>query len=199
MGEEETVRRALTAIAASAEGTDAKWLVGGSAGLLLRGLPLSQPPRDLDIYADVPEARIMHEKLARYATDEPHESVTGMYRSVLSHYEIEGMAVELVGGFEVHAGGGSYEVKINELLYRYREEVACGDYSVGIVPLAHELWFNVLRAREDRTALIMEAIRQDPEPHLAGLRAVEQASRFKSNAVAAVRMQLDLADWGDAR
>ncbi|MFC4103737.1 nucleotidyltransferase family protein [Paenibacillus xanthanilyticus] len=196
MGDEETVRRALTKIAASIEESGAKWLVGGSAGLQLRGLPLSQPPRDLDLYADLEEARIIHDRLIRYAIDQPYESVTGMYRSMLSHYEIEGVAVELVGGFEVHAGGGSYEVKINNLLYHHREDVACGGYSVGIVPLAHELWFNVLRAREDRTSLIMDAIRRNPGPHLAGLRAVERSGRFKGSMVADVHKQLNLPEWG---
>ncbi|TYP77774.1 hypothetical protein [Paenibacillus methanolicus] len=196
MSDEETVRRALTSVAASIEGTGAKWLVGGSAGLMLRGLRLSQPPRDLDLYADLGEARFIHERLERYALDQPHESVTGMYRSVLSHYEIEGVAVELVGGFEVHAGGGSYVVKINELLYRHRHVVACGGYPVGIVPLAHELWFNVLRVREDRTSLIMEAIRRNPAPHMAGLRAVEHGGSFKDSIVADVHQQLNLPEWG---
>ncbi|MFB9329567.1 hypothetical protein ACFFSY_26825 [Paenibacillus aurantiacus] len=196
MGDKETVRRALANIAASIDGSGAKWLLGGSAGLLLRGLRLSQPPRDLDLYADLEEARLIHRMLSRYAIDEPHESVTAMYRSLLSHYEVDGVAVELVGGFEVHAGFGSYEVKVNELLYRHREVVACGRYEVGIVPLAHELWFNVLRAREDRTLLIMDAIRRNPAPHLAGLRAVEHSGSFENNIVADVHKRLDLTDRG---
>ncbi|WP_308639130.1 hypothetical protein [Paenibacillus silvisoli] len=165
--------RALERIAQAAGPTGASWLIGGSAGLLLRGLEIGRPPRDLDLYADEADAALLHQALLPYAVDEQHESVSPIYRSVLSHYLIEDIQVELVGGFVVSAGGDRYEVEVAEVLFPLQQPVPIGEsLVVGIVPLAHELWFNVLREREDRTRLIASQIRKEPDRHMEAARII---------------------------
>lgn len=144
-------------------GEDGGWVVGGSAGLALRGLELERPPRDLDLYADEADARAIHRLLAPYAVDTQEESRTERYRSVLSHYEIEGVSVELVGGFEVRAHASCYRLEVREVLIPLALSVAGSP--VKIAPLAHELWFNVLRDREDRLRQIGEAMARAPKLH----------------------------------
>ncbi|WP_112882618.1 hypothetical protein [Paenibacillus montanisoli] len=172
MDQTEPIFRALERIANAAGPTGARWLIGGSAGLLLRGLELGRPPRDLDLYADEADAAVLHKALLPYAVDEQHESVSPIYRSVLSHYLIEGIQVELVGGFIVSAGGDRYEVEVAEVLSPLQLPMTIGDCLVGIVPLAHELWFNVLREREDRTRLIASQIRKEPKLHMEAARII---------------------------
>lgn len=45
------------------------WLLGGSCGLLLHGVQLSAPPRDIDLYADLEDAEVLHSALSCYSVD----------------------------------------------------------------------------------------------------------------------------------
>ena len=165
----EPLAQALEVIAGAVSRLEAKWLIGGSTGLLLRGLELPSPPRDLDLYADDEAARTLHAALRPYAVDEQQLSVSPIYRSILSHYEIHGVQVELVGGFVVAAGQDRYTVEVEDVLEPLRLPVSIGAFEAGIVPLAHELWFNMLRAREDRVSLITTHMRKEPGLHQEAL------------------------------
>ncbi|MBD2845176.1 hypothetical protein IDH44_08230 [Paenibacillus sp. IB182496] len=133
------------------------WVVGGSAGLLLRGLELAVPPRDLDIYSDDKHAPELHEALRRFRQDEQIESRTAIYRSLLSHYSVEGVEVELVGGFEIRTAQCLYRAEVERRLW----PGGSSRHGYVLVPLAHELIFNLLRQREDRASLILRAMAGD--------------------------------------
>ena len=192
MNSESRIERALCRIADRLAGTGIVWVVGGSAGLMLRGLKLPAPPRDLDLYADPADAEAMHEALAPYAVDRPVRSVTERYESILSHYKIEDVHVELVGGFVVSDRGCRYEVRVRDVLLPMTERRGLGTRGTGVsvVPLAHELWFNWLRGRRDRLELIAAAIAADPERHLRAFRALTAAGGFTPEAVAEVESLL---------
>ncbi|WP_133253929.1 nucleotidyltransferase domain-containing protein [Paenibacillus xerothermodurans] len=148
------------------------WLLGGSCGLLLQGVPLQKTPRDLDLYADVSGAKEIHDRLSAYSIDEPVDDESGIYRSVLSHYDIHGIIVELVSGFEVIAFDSCYKVEAAFLhSYHAHELVLTDALSSGeqdspapvrlkVMPLEHELLFNILRDRPDRYTAIAEELRE---------------------------------------
>ncbi|REE94266.1 hypothetical protein A8990_10157 [Paenibacillus taihuensis] len=183
--------RALEKIAEAAAGTEATWLIGGSTGLLLRGIDLETIPRDLDLYADDADAVVLHQALLPYAIDEQHHSVSPIYRSVLSHYLIEGIQVELVGGFVVTAGEDCYKVEVRDMLAARGAFIEAGAYRLGIVPLAHELWFNVLRDREDRVALIASQIRQEPDQHAEAVHRIASRNQLSARTVANVQRLIE--------
>lgn len=158
--------------------TQARWLVGGSCGLLLQQVPLMNNPRDLDIYADEQEASRMHEALQVYTLDAPVYSETDIYRSILSHYAVNGITVELVGAFQVRNKQSVYEVRVSEGLYSYAEQIAVGDGRVALMPLAHELVFNLLRCRPDRYEPIADKIRLDPDRHLPAFQYIITHNQF---------------------
>lgn len=180
MDNAEPLLQAIEVIARAVAPTGAQWLIGGSTGLLLRGLELTVPPRDLDLYADDEAAGIMHEALRAYAVDEPQLSVSPIYRSVLSHYNVSGVQVELVGGFVVSSGLNRYAVEVEDVLNPLRTPVAAGPYTVGVAPLAHELWFNVLRARDDRVAPIAARMRKEHGLHTDALRLIASRNRLSA-------------------
>ncbi|MBW7473458.1 hypothetical protein K0T92_01715 [Paenibacillus oenotherae] len=194
MDRNEHVIRALAIIADAAAGMDAAWLVGGSAGLQLRGLNLEQPPRDLDIYADEQDAVNLHVALRNYATDVQQESVSPIYRSLLSHYIIEGVHVELVGGFVVSSGNNRYEVDIRGVLAPFQLPVECDGRRVGVVPLAHEMWFNILRSRADRVDLIVEEVRAQPGLHLDAFGAIEGRNALSMELVKQTHERIGLGE-----
>ncbi|AWB45024.1 hypothetical protein DCC85_12865 [Paenibacillus sp. CAA11] len=142
---------------------EASWLLGGSSSLWLQGVQLSSEPRDIDIYCDLSDANLLHNKLAKYSIDKPVMDTSGLYRSLLSHYVLMSKPIELVGGFEVSADGGMYQVQIEALLYPYAPEVVP---NLKLMPLPHELMFNILRERKDRYLPIAEHMSRQLDVHL---------------------------------
>ena len=177
---EVTIVQSLAEIARLAEAADAAWVVGGSAGLLLRGLELRRPPRDLDLYADEQDAVRLHDALSMYAVDTPQRSRTSLYDSVLSHYRIGSMQVELVGGFCISQEAGVYRTETRELLLPAAPLREVEGRTIALVPLVHELLFNALRERPDRTELIAAAIMAAPDQaeHAQLLNKIAQRNRL---------------------
>lgn len=185
-----------------AAGSD-KWVLGGSAGLVLRGLPLVAPPRDIDLYCEEEDAKTLHGSLGAYAVDEPALSETGMYRSTLSHYRIGEFNVELVGGFLVKALGCTYKVQVTDVLIPYGDDVLVRhrnrleDQKARVVPLAHELWFNALRGRVDRMRLIAQKMSEDSFFYQQSLTVLEQNNRFSQEIVKSVHRWIDNPKEGE--
>ncbi|MBP1988901.1 hypothetical protein [Paenibacillus eucommiae] len=153
-------------------GTEVKWLVGGSCGLLLQGVELSESPRDVDVYMDEEDVQTTHDALLSYATDQMQLSQTEIYRSFLSHYEIIGIQVEAVGAFSVQAMASSYKVEVSYLQRYHAANVQVNGIVIALMPLAHELLFNLLRERPDRYDAIALAMAQKEELHMPVLRAL---------------------------
>ncbi|MGQ8872862.1 hypothetical protein [Paenibacillus sp. TSA_86.1] len=160
------------------------WLLGGSCGLLLQGVELQQAPRDIDVYADIAAAKSLHVCAPGSRLDKPAVDKTGPYASLLSHYQVGACSLELVGGFEVWARGSWYRTQIEHVLARYAAEAQVDTYALRLMPLAHELLFNLLRGREDRYVPISLRIRQEPEAHQPAMMALSQhniwTSRFRA-------------------
>lgn len=137
-------------------------------------------PNDVDIYCDDEDVASLHHALREYAVDQPEHSTTAIYRSRLAHYRIDGVFIELVGGFRVSALGCTYSIKVKELLIPYAHLVQLPEATeyVHVVPLAHELLFNVLRERQDRVTPIAAMMERDLKRHLPALEALE-----KDNAI----------------
>lgn len=190
MSQTTRIHHALSVIQEAAGGEN--WVLGGSAGLLLRGLALASPPRDIDLYCDEEDQPAIHSALSRYSTDEPQFSETDIYRSTLSHYRIGECRIELVGGFQVRSLGSCYKVNVKGLLIPYGESVDLSGFSasgefVRVVPLAHELVFNALREREDRVRQIADAMATAGEAHygvLAVIAAHNELSPFVKERLA---------------
>lgn len=169
---------ALKRLAELLDGCDARWVVGGSTGLALRGAKLDREPRDLDIYADRDAVYAIHERLAAYALDGPADNETDRYRSVLSHYKLEDTIVELVGDFRVAARNSEYRTEVERSLHPHGDEVSADGKTAIIVPLGHELIFNLLRERMDRALVAGRLIAADAEHQLPLLRALIERNRL---------------------
>jgi hypothetical protein len=174
--------QALEQIHAQLHGKDAAWLVGGSCGLLLQGVVIEQPPRDLDIYVDAKAAAVVYEALQVYATDQLVHSQTGIYGSVLSHFLIDNVSVEVVGGFEVHAKQSHYQVEVS-FLESFGITYETRNCQIGLMPLAHELVFNMLRQRPDRYKAIAKKIRTNPNRYLTPLNKILERNIFSSDFI----------------
>lgn len=177
----------------------AAWLLGGSCGLWLQGVPLEQPPRDIDVYCDRIDADQLHNRLTALALDEPVLDESGRYASLLSHYRLGSFTMELVGGFEVRKGSSRYRTEVNDILSEHSGRIALEGSAIRLMPLAHELLFNLLRERPDRYHAIAQVIRQSPEPHLSLLHKLLARNDWEAEMVTSVAKLLDapkiVGDW----
>lgn len=157
-----------------------RWLLGGSCGLLLQGIPLDEAPRDIDLYVDGDAVQTLHGQLKTHTVvlDGPEPNETRMYRSVLSHYQAGDYKVELVGDFEVRARESYYRVHIDKNLYDHAQRIALDSHTVFLMPLAHELIFNLLRDRRDRYERIAKQMAAEPEHHAALVEQIIAANGF---------------------
>jgi hypothetical protein len=174
----EAVLRALLVMGNRLGNCEPTWLVGGSCGVLLQGVELNAVPRDLDVYVDAVRAETVHRALAPYSIDDQTYSETGLYGSLLSHYSIEGVQVELVGSLQVRLDEGEYEVRVQSLLASFAQAGLIRGATIRFMPLVHELVFNVLRDRRDRYEPLAEAMRGHPERHLPALDELLRTNRI---------------------
>lgn len=168
-----------------------KWLLGGSCSLWLQGVKLAAPPRDIDVYADPEESKILHKRLSEVAIDEPRLDQSGFYTSLLSHYQCGGLTIELVGGFEIRSQGAFYRTEVTEVLSKYSSIHWLDDAEIHLMPLAHEFVFNILRGRPDRYLAIAEVIRREPDRHLPLLSVLLRRNEWTADIVAKMAEVLD--------
>lgn len=142
------------------------WLLGGSCGLLLHGVSLDAAPRDIDLYADLGDAQVLHEALSRYAVSGPEEDYSRGCFSLRSRYAVEHISVELVCGFRIGYGSWQYSADIKRLLAYAPVQDFAGIGLLRLMPAAHELIFNILRGRAERCCRIAAYLRQDLSVHL---------------------------------
>ncbi|UKS30611.1 hypothetical protein LOZ80_17370 [Paenibacillus sp. HWE-109] len=157
-----------------------RYLIGGSCGLLLQQVDIGRSPRDLDIYVDVDDVTPIYSTLHKYAVDSPVYSETPIYASILSHYQIDGTAVEVVGDFKVQAMECSYQVEVAYLWETHSQSALIDNQNIRIMPLAHELLFNLLRDRPDRYEAIVRTMMLNPEPHRRVLADIMQRNQWGS-------------------
>jgi hypothetical protein len=161
---------ALSSLADRWSAVSVPWMLGGSCSLLVQGVELDRLPRDIDIYADIHAAKQLHAHPPGVNIDQQQVDRSGSYVSLLSHYELEGFPVELVGGFEVLCEGALYRLEVERLLWSAGIQLDLGRASLHLMPLSHELLFNLLRNRPDRYGTIAEVMKRDPQRHLVILK-----------------------------
>ncbi|ETT44112.1 MULTISPECIES: hypothetical protein [unclassified Paenibacillus] len=156
------------------------WLLGGSCGLLLHGVQLSAAPRDIDLYCDLEDTAKLHQALLRYTVCAPEEDHSGGCYSLRGLYFIGEVKVELVGGFRIGGGSGQYSVDIRTLQPYAPKCTYEGVGRLALMPLVHELIFNLLRGRDERCHAIAELIKRDAAGHLPLLEQLIEENHLKA-------------------
>ncbi|WP_144027082.1 hypothetical protein [Paenibacillus sp. FSL R7-0273] len=143
------------------------WLLGGSCALLLHNVPLDKPPSDIDLYADLEDAGLLHQALSCYSADEgPEEDYSGNCYSRRSRYVVDGMKVELVCGFRMGIPPFGYAADIHMLLNHAPVSRIDSLCLIRLMPLAHELLFNMLRGRMERCRAIAGRMHSSLQLHV---------------------------------
>lgn len=154
------VYTSLMHVGGQLNGSDAPWLLGGSTGCLLQNVRLERKPNDLDIYTDRRFIDRLEETLTEWTVEAVHYSKTVRYSSFLSRCSVARVEVELVADLSVSAESGKYHVEVEDLLMHFASNFQLENETISLMPLEHELIFNLLRDREDRFEPIAETIRE---------------------------------------
>lgn len=184
------MQTALQMAARCLNSTHRHLLVGGSCSLLLQGVEVLSP-RDIDLYADMNSVMTLHTAIEQWSTDKQELNKSGLYSSVLSHYELNGAQIELVGDFRISAKGSQYRVEVDERLRLVAPEIELKGIPMFLTPLSHEFIFNLLRERVDRYEAIALVIRQKPEDHLPLLKQLLKNNRLEDNHIKQISELLD--------
>lgn len=172
------------------------WIVGGSCALLVQGVELDGPPRDIDVYADLPTAKSLDmtspgERLSQQRVDS-----SGNYVSLLSHYQVQGFQIELVGGFEILAAGAMYRLEVDQILLAYTDRLIMNNnHILHLMPLSHELMFNILRDRPDRYEKIAEVMKRHPEKHIPLLKTLLDRNVWVPEQLNKLKRLLPWSEW----
>jgi hypothetical protein len=183
---------ALQMAARCLNSTNRVWLVGGSCSLLLQGVEVLSPPRDIDLYADMNSVQMLHTAMEEWSTDKQVLNKSGLYSSILSHYDINDTQIELVGDFRITAKGSQYKVEVEGKLHPHAPEIELEGIPMGLMPLSHELLFNLLRDRKDRYEAIATVIRQEPDRHVPLLVQLLDTNRLEVNHIRQIATLLEL-------
>lgn len=154
------VYRPLVSLCERLNQLDIPWLVGGSTSCLLQKVGLDRKPNDLDVYTDCRYLDQIEPFLLDWCIEPVQYSQTERYESYLGRYRIHLTETELVANLTVRMANGRYDVEVGALLRRYAPTVEIGTERIPLMPLEHELIFNLLRGREDRYVPIAETVRQ---------------------------------------
>ncbi|MNJ71366.1 hypothetical protein D3C77_679040 [compost metagenome] len=99
--------------------------------------------------------------------------------------------MELVGGFEIRKGKSIYRTEVNGILREHSSKEILEGAPIQLMPLAHELLFNVLRERSDRYTAVAQVMRKSPEPHIRLLQLLLTRNVWEAKVVASVAELLD--------
>ncbi|MFB5265983.1 hypothetical protein ACE41H_04165 [Paenibacillus enshidis] len=154
----------------------AVWLLGGSCSLLLQQVELGRQPNDIDIYADLAAAKQLHTAAPGISEDEQELNRSGLYTSLLSHYRVSGLRLELVGGFEIMTGGSWYRLEVEHVLQEHAPQIRLNNNLLYLTPLSHEFMFNLLRDRPDRYEAIAKVMNVRPDIHAPLVSRLMQAN-----------------------
>ncbi|MFN8473376.1 MAG: hypothetical protein U0822_14395 [Anaerolineae bacterium] len=82
--------------------TDVLWVITGSVGLALQGMPLE--PNDVDIQTDEANAYEIARRFADHVTQPVALAERSWGRSLMGKLALDGLQVEIIGGSQVRSG-----------------------------------------------------------------------------------------------
>jgi len=114
--------RALRKIYEALAQTDIAWVVTGSLGLAIKGIPLT--PHDIDIQTDKAGVYAFADLFAETMTEQPFFRESEHTKSWFAVFEIEGVQVEVMGAMQHRDEDGGWDAPPNLRALRLFIQVA---------------------------------------------------------------------------
>ncbi|MBN1283987.1 MAG: hypothetical protein JXB47_01170 [Anaerolineae bacterium] len=150
-------RQVLRRVYEALQGGGVKWVLTGSMGLALRGLPLT--PGDIDIQTDAAGAYEIEKRLAPFVEKPVSYSSTEQIRSHFGKVMIDGIRVEIMGDIQhrLEKSGWTSPADLGALaMFAVLE-----DMQIPVLPLEYEYRAYLELGRTEKAQLIRQYIEKD--------------------------------------
>jgi hypothetical protein len=147
----------LRKIRARLEHADVNWVVTGSVGFALQGVPVS--PDDLDIQTDEAGAYEIERLFSEFVVRKVAFSSAERIRSHFGVLSVDGVTVELMGDIQKKRDDGSWDNPVD--LDRHKRVVEIEGISVPVLSLEYECDAYKRLGRTDKAAMLERWLRRD--------------------------------------
>lgn len=114
--------------------TDVNWVVTGSLGFALQGMPVE--PNDIDIQTDKQGAYEIERHFSDFVTEKVRFSSAERIRSHFGELMIDGIKVEIMGDIQKRLEGGNWESPVD--LECHKRVIEVEGMQVGVLSLEYE-------------------------------------------------------------
>lgn len=146
----------LRRIHARLEHADVSWVVTGSEGFALQGVPVS--PADLDIQTDEAGAYEIERLFPEFVSRKVTFSSTERIRSHFGALVVDGVTVEVMGDIQKRRDDGSWDDPVD--LDRHKRFVEIEGISVPVLSLEYERHAYKRLGRTDKAAMLEKWLRR---------------------------------------
>jgi hypothetical protein len=126
------------------------WVVTGSLGMALQGVPVQV--HDIDIQTDRDGAYEIERCLAEYVVEPVRYSESERIRSHFGMVEIDGIKVEIMGDIQKHLSDGGWEKPVK--VERYRRWVEVGGMRIPVLLLEYEYQAYLKLGRNEKAEIL---------------------------------------------
>lgn len=140
----------LQKVHARLQGSPVEWVVTGSLGMALQGVPVEV--HDIDLQTDQEGAYEIERRLAEFVTRPVRFSESERIRSHLGRLEIDGIQVEILGDIQKRLEDGSWEEPVRVTDHRRWVEIA--GMQVPVLSLEYELQAYLKLGRGDKAEML---------------------------------------------
>ncbi len=126
------------------------WVLTGSLGMALQGVPVQV--HDIDIQTDKDGAYEIQRCFAEYVVEPVHYSESERIRSYFGVLEIDGIKVEIMGDLQKRLDDWSWEKPVK--VERYRRWVEVGGMRVPVLSLEYEYQAYRILGRNEKAEIL---------------------------------------------
>lgn len=148
----------LRKIYARLRGTEVNWVVTGSTGFALQGLPVE--PNDIDVQTDEKGAYEIEKLFSECVAKKVSFSLAEKIRSHFGALQIDGIKVEIMGDIQKRNDDGSWDDPVD--LNRNKLFVEIEGMTIPVLSLEYEYQAYIKLGRVEKANMLKEWLENDP-------------------------------------
>jgi hypothetical protein len=139
------------------KGNAITWVVTGSLGMALQGVPVEI--HDIDIQTDQNGAYEIEKRFAEYGIQSVHYLESERMRSHFGKLEIDGITVDIMGDIQKRLDDQSWETSVE--IERYRRWVEVGEMRIPVLSLEYEYQAYLTLGRSDKAEMLRSWLQKE--------------------------------------
>lgn len=147
--------KALRRIYTSLQDKPVNWVVTGSFGFALQGVPVA--PNDIDLQTDLAGALAIEQYLSKYVVRKVKFSTAEKIRSHFGELSINGIKVEVMGDVQKRMEDGSWEKPVD--LEQHKHFVEFRGMTIPVLTLEYEYEAYMQLGRVEKAEMLKEILK----------------------------------------